>query len=128
MVQSDAISPDDRLFAILSYLLTPIVGIIVLLIEDYKNRPYARYHAVQSIGFGVAVIAFTIVFTVVYLILTAVTFGILGLCLWIFYFAPLIPAIYYAYQASQNRYFEIPGITNFMIQQGWLSRPPTTAV
>ncbi|MCS6802566.1 MAG: DUF4870 domain-containing protein [Chloroflexota bacterium] len=127
-MQSEAISPNDRLWAILSYIFTPIVGIIVLLLEDYKNRPFARYHAVQSIGFGIAIIAYFFLFTIVYTILTAITFGILGLCLWIFYFAPLIPMIYYAYQASQNRYFEIPALTNFMVQQGWLTRPPAASV
>ena len=124
-MQTIEISPNDRLWAILSYIFAPIVGIIVLLIEEYKNRPFARYHAIQSIGFGVAAIAYAILFTIIYTILTAITFGILGLCLWIFYFAPLVLAIYYAYQASQNRYFAIPGLTTFMVQQGWLTAPPT---
>ncbi len=123
-MQIDEISPNDRLWAILSYIFAPLVGIIVLLIEEYKNRPFARYHGIQSIGFAVAAFAYTIVFSIIYTILTAVTFGLLGLCLWIFFFAPLIPAIYYAYQASQNRYFEIPWLTGFMIQQGWLTPPP----
>jgi uncharacterized membrane protein len=123
-MQTTEISPNDRLWAILSYIFAPIVGIIVLLIEEYKNRPFARYHAIQSIGFGVAAIAYAILFTIIYTILTAITFGLLGLCLWIFYFAPLVLAIYYAYQASQNRYFTIPGLTDFMVQQGWLASPP----
>jgi uncharacterized membrane protein len=122
-MQSEMISPNDRLWAILSYIFAPLVGIIVLLLEEYKTRPFARYHAVQSIGFGVAAFVYVILFSIIYTILTALTFGLLGLCLWIFFFAPIVPAVYYAYRASQNRYFQIPVLTNFMVQQGWLMPP-----
>jgi uncharacterized membrane protein len=118
------IQPNDRLWAILSYIFAPLVGIIAMLIDEVKNRPFARFHAMQSIGFGVAAFAYSFIFTIIYICLTTITAGILGLCLWIGYFAPLIPAIYYAYQASQNKYFKIPLVTDFMVQQGWLTAPP----
>ncbi len=33
---------DDRLWALLAYLFTPIVPVIILLLEDKKDRPFLR--------------------------------------------------------------------------------------
>ena len=40
----NTISSDDRLWAALTYIFSPLVPIILLLLDDYKNRPYLRYH------------------------------------------------------------------------------------
>ena len=66
------ITPDDRLWAALGYPI-PIIPIIVLLRQDKKNRPFIRFHAIQSL-------ALNIVLWVVYFILSFVSFGILSLC------------------------------------------------
>lgn len=42
------ITSDDKLWALLSYILTPLVPIIVLLLEDKKNRPFIKVHAMQA--------------------------------------------------------------------------------
>jgi uncharacterized membrane protein len=102
------VTSDDKLWAALSYVLAPIVGIIVLLMEDKKNRPFIKFHAVQSIVASVAV-------WIVVLIITTVTLGFGGLC------APLVWLVflYWAYKAYQGEMVNIPVVSNFIRQQGW---------
>ena len=107
-VATDATS-DDRLWALLAYVLTPIVPVIILLMEDKKNRPFIRYHAVHAIA---AWVAYIIVSTIV----TAVTFGLGGICFGLLWLGFLYPA----YLAYQGQKFEIPVITNFLKNQGWI--------
>lgn len=102
------ITSDDKLWAALSYVFAPIVGIIVFLMEDKKARPYIKFNAVQSI---VASVAFWIVSTV----LITVTIGIGGLCvplLWLVF-------LYWAYQAYQGQNVNIPFVSDFIKNQGW---------
>ncbi len=115
------INDNDKLMAALSYFFTPIVGIIVLLVESMKVRPYQNYHALQSIGLFVAELVFYVLACILYFACTALSAGILGCVLWILFLLPLIPNIYYTYLAyAKPAYFEIPVVTKFMIQQGWL--------
>jgi uncharacterized membrane protein len=44
---------DDKLWALLAYVLTPIVPVIILLMEDKKNRPFIRAHNAQALVIGV---------------------------------------------------------------------------
>ncbi|MDL1909662.1 DUF4870 domain-containing protein [Chloroflexi bacterium CFX6] len=99
---------DDKLWSALSYVFAPLIGIIVLLMEEKKSRPFIKFHAVQSI---VASIAFWIVST----ILITVTIGFGGFCvpvLWLVF-------LYWAYKAYQGEMVNIPLITNFIKGQGW---------
>jgi len=110
------ITDDDKLWALLSYLLWPLGSILVALMEDKKERPYIKYHAIQAAGLGVALLVLSLILACV---LAAITFfigGILGCC----GFVPLLVLFYYAYLAYQGDYFEIPYLTDFMKQQGWL--------
>ena len=102
------VTSDDKLWAALSYVFAPIIGIIVLLMEDKKARPFIKFHGVQSIVASVAV-------WIVVAIIAAVTFGIGGIC------APLvwIVFLYWGYQAYQGKMVEIPVVTNFVKNQGW---------
>jgi uncharacterized membrane protein len=102
------VTSDDKLWAALSYVLAPIVGIIVLLMEEKKNRSFIKFHAVQSIVASVAV-------WIVVLIITTVTLGFGGLC------APLVWLVflYWAYKAYQGEMVNIPVVSNFIRQQGW---------
>ena len=45
--QDPGVTSDDKLWAMLAYLLSPIVPIIILLMEDKKNRPFLKAHTVQ---------------------------------------------------------------------------------
>jgi uncharacterized protein len=102
-VVSSDITSDDKLWGLLSYIFTPLVPLIVLLMEDKKNRPFLRYHAIQSLAFGV-------VMMISYVI-------VIGCCLspvW------LVGAIYYGIKAYNGEYVAIPFLTDFCKQQKWL--------
>jgi len=105
---SSDVTSDDKLWAALSYVFAPIIGIIVLLMEDKKARPFIKFHAVQSIA---ASIAFWIIATII----TTVTIGFGGLCvpvLWLVF-------LYWAYQAYQGQDVKIPVVSDFIRKQGW---------
>jgi len=102
------LTSDDKLWAALSYVFAPLVGIIALVMEDKKARPYIKFHAVQSI-------VASLVFMVVATILSIVTLGFGGLCvplLWLVF-------LYWAYQGYQGQTINIPLITDFIKKQGW---------
>ncbi len=105
---SPDVTSDDKLWAALGYPIA-LVAIIVLFMEDKKARPFIKFHAVQSLALNVA-------FFVVATILSVVTFGFGGLCV------PLIWLVflYWAYLAYQGQMFEVPFVTNFIKNQGWV--------
>jgi uncharacterized membrane protein len=109
------VDENDKLMAALSYPI-PIVGIIILLAEDLKARPFQKYHAVQSLA--VNVVLWTII-VVVGCILAAASFFIGGLC-GLIPLVFLLGTLYWAYLAYQGQMFEIPYVTDFCRKQGWL--------
>lgn len=105
---SSDITSDDRLFAALAYVFSPLSSILLLLVEDKKNRPFIRFHAIQSIAAGIAL-------GVIAIILAIVSFGILS-CLVPFFWLPML---YWAYKSYQGEYVNIPLISDFVKKQGW---------
>jgi uncharacterized membrane protein len=99
------ITSDDKLWAALDYVFWPIVPVILMLMDDKKNRPFIKFHNIQSLVVGAAIFLITSV-------IGAVTCGI-GLILWLVMF-------YFAYRAYMGETFEIPVITNFIRSQGWV--------
>jgi len=106
-MSADATS-DDKLWAALGYPIV-LIAIIMLFMEDKKSRPFIKYHAVQAI-------ALWVVYVVLGTIITTVTFGIGGIC---FAVAWLV-FLYWAYLAYQGQLFEVPLVTNFLKNQGWV--------
>ncbi len=43
------LTDDDKLWALLSWIFSPIVPIIVLLLEDKKQRKFIKYNAIQAL-------------------------------------------------------------------------------
>ncbi len=104
---SPDITSDDKLWAALSYVITPLVPIIILLMEDKKNRPFLKAHYMQALIFGL----------VFYVITSVLSFALIGLCV-----LPLgwILLIYWGFfKAYKGEYVEIPVITNLVKNQGW---------
>lgn len=93
------ITSDDKLWAMLGYLI-PLIALVVLFMEDKKNRPYVKFNAVQSL-----------VATVVLSILSTVTCGF-GAVLF-------LVVLYWAYQAYQGQDIRIPFVSDFIRNQGW---------
>ena len=100
------VSSDDKLWVLLTYIFTPLVPIIILLMEDKKKRPFIRAHNAQALVLGIVnvVIAVFLSWTV---ILACVPFII------------FIYLIYLGIQGYGGKYVEIPVITNFVKGQGW---------
>jgi uncharacterized membrane protein len=95
------ITQDDKLWALLSYIFCPLIGIIMLLIEDKKKRPFIKYNAWVSIWLGIAVIVLS---------------GIcIGLLVWIY-------AIVLGVKAYKGEWVEVPVITDFVQKQGWATK------
>ena len=103
-VDMTGVTSDDKLWAALSYVFAPLVGIILMLMEDKKSRPYIRYHAVQSIAIGIVMI-------IVVPIIATFTLGC-GAIIWFI-------MLYWAYKAYQGEKFSIPVITDLVKNQGW---------
>jgi uncharacterized membrane protein len=61
---------DPKLAGLLAYLVPPITGIIFFLIE--KSNRVVRWHAAQSIVFGIAWIVLWIALTVLSMVLSAI--------------------------------------------------------
>jgi uncharacterized membrane protein len=96
----DNITDDDKLWAALAYVFPLLVPIIILLMDDKKNREFIKAHNVQALAAGV-----------VFWVFTTVTVGC-GSIVWLLF-------LYWGYQAFQGNYFEIPVITDFVKNQGW---------
>lgn len=105
---SPEVTSDDKLWAAFGYPI-PIVPIIALLMEDKKDRPFIKFHAIQSLVFNVALWAIIFVISII-------TLGIGAICAPIIWLITLWPA----YEAYQGKYTELPIITNFIKNQGWV--------
>lgn len=121
------ISDDDKLMAALAWLATailslPIAPIIMLLADSTKERSFQRHHAITALLFYAAAIVYEVLAGVVFGILTAVPLlGVAAcLCLWVIFFVPHVLALYYAVQAYGGKRIELPYLSNFARQQGWL--------
>ncbi|MGD0003601.1 MAG: DUF4870 domain-containing protein [Anaerolineaceae bacterium] len=101
------VTSDDKLWALLAYIFSPIVPVIILLMADKKDRPFLKAHNMQALIWGVFG-------WVVSAILTPIAF--VGCLVGIAY---LVITIIWAVKANKGEYINIPVITNFVKKQGW---------
>jgi uncharacterized membrane protein len=109
----------------LAYLVGAITGILFLVIDPFKTDRFVRFHAFQSIFFNLAWIAFWILWTIIGLMLGAISHGLFfiiqlpinlllfvgGFCLW----------AYLMYTAYQGKTFQIPVIGALAASQAGIS-------
>jgi uncharacterized membrane protein len=107
---TDQVSPevtsDDKLWALLAYIFTPLIPIVLLLMDDKKDRPFIKAHNMQALVFGV----------IFYILVSVLSVVLIGLC--------LLPIgigfqIYWGVKAYGGEYVTIPVITDFVKNQGW---------
>ncbi|MCB9421643.1 MAG: DUF4870 domain-containing protein [Ardenticatenaceae bacterium] len=104
----DGITDDDKLWAFLAYVFTPIVPIILMLMEDKKNRPFIKAHNAQALAWGIVnVIGGTILSSVLFFCL-----GAPSIIIW-------AVGVYWGWQAYQGQEVTIPFVTDFVKKQGW---------
>lgn len=103
---SPEITSDDKLWSLLTWIFTPLVPIIIMLMEDKKNRPFIRAHNGQALVVGLINIVLSLALGWT-LVLSCVP-----LLVW-------IGCIYWGIQAYNGKYVTIPVITDFVKKQGW---------
>jgi uncharacterized membrane protein len=98
------VTSNDRLLSALGYPIF-LIPLFVLFTEQ-KNKPFMKYHAVQSLLLNVVIFIASVVlgFTV-----------ILAICAPFLWLVTLWPA----YKAYQGEYVVLPVLTDFMKGQGW---------
>lgn len=104
---SPEVTSDDKLWAMLAYLFTPLIPIIILLMEEKKNRPFIKAHNIQALALGVVLAVAGAILALIPIVQCVAPF------LW------LAVIIYYAIKAYKGEYFSIPVITDFVKNQGW---------
>ncbi len=92
---------NDRIIAALSYILSPILSIVIL-VTDMKNKPFLKYHAYQSLVFGIA---------------PYILASIAGLLMFVVVGCFLLPVLMilpfvYGYMAYSKGIFTIPVVTD----------------
>jgi uncharacterized membrane protein len=101
------ITDDDKLWSLLSWIFTPLVPIIVLLLEDKKVRPFIKYNAMQALVLG-------ILNMVVSGILGAVIIGcFIGVAVFVY-------MVYLGVQSYNGNWVTVPMLTDFCKNQGWI--------
>jgi uncharacterized membrane protein len=110
-----------NLAAALSYALGLITGILFLVLEPYKNNRLVRFHAMQSVIFSVACIAFAIVWSIgVGILVSVMGYWVLtidvplrllvGLGIFLYW-------LYVMFQAYSEREYRIPWIGDIAAKQ-----------
>jgi uncharacterized membrane protein len=101
------VTDDDKLWALLGWIFAPIAPIIILLLQDKKERPFIKYNVMQALVFGIAG-------WVVSGVLSAVVIGcFVGIGL-------LIYQIYLGIQAYNGNWVTVPFLTDFVKKQNWI--------
>jgi uncharacterized membrane protein len=100
------ITQDDKLWALLSYIFSPIVPLIVLLMEEKKARPFIKFHGVQALILG-------LVMDVLYLALGWIFVGLcLGLALYVY-------MIVIGVKAYGGETLKVPVVTDMIKKNNW---------
>lgn len=92
------VTSDDKLWALLIYIFSPITPIIVLLMADKKDRPFIKAQNIQALILGIIAVV-TSSFCV-------------GILVWFY-------QVYLGFQAYNGKQVVIPVITDFVKNQGW---------
>jgi uncharacterized membrane protein len=105
----EEVSNDDKLWAMLSWIpwVGWILAIISLVMEPQKDRAFVRFHAVQAIGASVIIGIVSLILGIT-VVLACIT-PFLGLV-----------TIYPAIKAYQGEWLELPWLTGFCKDQGWI--------
>lgn len=92
------VSDDDKLWALLSYIF-PLLAVVALLMEDKKDRPFIKFHAIQAL--------------ILFIPAAITSAACIGLLIWLY-------GIYIGFQAYKGEWTEIPFVTDFAKNQGWM--------
>lgn len=100
------LTQDDKLWSLLSYIFSPLIPIIVLLMEDKKSRPFIKYNSMQALVLGVLNV----------IVGGALSFTVIGACVPVAVWAYMI---YLGIQSYQGKTVTVPVLSDFIKNQGW---------
>ena len=95
-VHEAGMTTDEKQWALLSYMVPPLTGLMILFIEDKAKNPALMYHALLSIALGAVG---TILFCIYPLV-------------WIY-------CIYLGIRAYQGQKVTVPFLSEWIAQQDW---------
>lgn len=106
-LNDSTITSDDKLWALLAYLISPLFPLIILLMDEKRNRPFLKRHAVQALAWSIVV---------------GVLSGVLAIVIIGFFIAVAgaVFSIIWAIKAYNGEEVTIPVITDFVKKQGWV--------
>jgi uncharacterized membrane protein len=108
---------NDKLLAGLSYVsqivLPAVLPAILLLGGESKRSAFIRHHAISSLGLLVAAVLYEILASIVFVVVSALV-PCFSCAVWLIFFLPLIPIMYYGYQALQGQQVDIPWLTRLL--------------
>jgi uncharacterized membrane protein len=97
--------------AALCYLLWLITGIIFLVVEPYRRDKFVRFHAFQSIAFGIVALILQMVwhmFLSIGILSFGFLFAIVGLVGFVIWLAIIVFWVFLMYKAYNNETYIIP--------------------
>jgi uncharacterized membrane protein len=113
---------------LLAYILGPITGVVFLLVEPYRQDNFVRFHAFQSILYGMAWGVIFSVLGVVFSLLTLLTFGLAALAhlgaMLLFAFAAFLYWLFLLFKAYSGERYMVPYIGKIAASAGDL--PPAS--
>lgn len=115
--QSMNVTDNDKLMSLLAWIISVIVPLICLFAEGNKNSKFQRYHAINSLMVTAVEVIVSVIIMCPLSILTA---GVGGICAIPLTLVFLGAQIYYGVKAYQGEMLEVPGLTQFAKNQGWL--------
>ncbi|HJW90032.1 MAG TPA: hypothetical protein VJ436_05275 [Anaerolineales bacterium] len=87
------VTRDDKLWALLAYLLSPLIPLMILFTDDKRQRPFLRAHLLPALILGFV--------------------NLINAILSIF-------LIYWGIKAFKGEKVEIPVLSNFIRDHGWV--------
>ena len=110
MAETASKAGDDNLMAALAYFLAPLSSIVIYVVYKDKGKKLLMFHAVQATLVAVAAWIICVGWMIVSMILSAVTGGVLALCmlpislvLFVGFFAAWIFLMYKAFKGEKYK-------------------------
>lgn len=97
---------DDRMWVLLSFLFTPIIPVLMLVLDEKKSRPFIKYHAIPTLILGIVEVI------VVFILSLIPVIRCLTPIIWII-------NLIYGLKAYKGVLTDIPVVTAFSKGQGW---------
>jgi uncharacterized membrane protein len=115
-MNGDAVRPQTKPIAALTYLLGFVTGIIFLYLEPYNQDEFVRFHARQSIGFSVACFALWVVVSVFIAVLPMALKAVVWFAWSLVALALAVFWLFLMYKAYQGERYRIPELADIVDQ------------